>query len=175
VTVARTYFLTTARLGFGRWEPGDVALALGLWGDADVTRFIGGPLSGDAVERRLQAEIAMLRDYGVQYWPIFLAAGGTHAGCAGLRPYRPEDRVYELGFHLRRAFWGQGFATEAAEAVVAYAFATVGAQALFAGHHPDNAVSRRVLEKIGFCFTHDEFYPPTGLRHPSYLLARRDR
>jgi len=109
--------------------------------------------------------------YNVQYWPIFLLDSGAHAGCAGIRPYRAEDRTYELGFHLRRACWGRGLAEEAARAVITFAFQKAGVKALFAGHHPRNAASRRVLEKLGFRFTHEEFYPPTGLKHPSYLLA----
>jgi RimJ/RimL family protein N-acetyltransferase len=65
-------------------------------------------------------------------------------------------------------------AQEAGRAVIAFAFENLGAEALFAGHHPANSASRRVLAKLGFQFTHDEFYPPTGLMHRSYLLTRRD-
>jgi [ribosomal protein S5]-alanine N-acetyltransferase len=172
VPAGRAYFLRTRRLGFSRWSPDDLPLALALWGDPDVTRLIGGPLSPEGVRQRLDAEIASMRTSGVQYWPIFLLAGGAFAGCAGLRPYRLEERIYELGFHLRPAHWGQGLATEAGAAVVAFAFEKVGAAALFAGHHPENTTSRRVLEKLGFHFTHEERYPPTGLKHPSYLLLR---
>jgi len=164
--------LKTTRLGFGRWSPDDLPLALTLWGDPGVTRLIGGPLAPAGAEKRLRAEIESMAAQSVQYWPIFLLASGEFAGCAGLRPYRVEDRVYELGFHLRPAYWGQGLATEAAQAVAAFAFDEVGAAALFAGHHPENTPSRRVLEKLGFRFTHEEFYPPTGLHHPSYLLVR---
>ena len=63
---------------------------------------------------------------------------------------------------------------EAGRAVINYGFASLRADALFAGHHPANANSRRVLEKLGFTFTHEELYPPTGLMHPSYLLARSE-
>lgn len=94
----------------------------------------------------------------------------AHLGCCGLRPYRLEDGIYELGFHLRPEHWGQGYATEAARAVIDHAFDTLHARALFAGHHPGNVASRRLLEKLGFRYTHDEFYAPTGLEHPSYLL-----
>jgi [ribosomal protein S5]-alanine N-acetyltransferase len=48
----------------------------------------------------------------------------------------------------------------------------LGASALFAGHHPDNTGSRRTLVKLGFRFTHDELYPPTGVMHPGYELRR---
>jgi [ribosomal protein S5]-alanine N-acetyltransferase len=168
------YVLTSARLGFRCWSPGDLPLALALWGDPEVTRFIGGPLPPDSAKQRLRAEIESMAAHGVQYWPVFLLAGGTYVGCAGLRPYRLEDRIYELGFHLLPQFWGQGFATEAGAAVVTFGFEALGAAALFAGHHPANATSRRVLTKLGFRFTHAELYPPTGLNHPSYLLTRSE-
>jgi len=113
--------------------------------------------------------------YNVQYWPIFLLSTGEHVGCGGLRPYKPEDRIFELGFHLLPAYWGKGLAVEAGRGVIAYAFESLGVKALFAGHHPANAASRRVLEKLGFTFTHEELYPPTGLLHPSYLLTRAER
>ena len=90
----------------------------------------------------------------------------------GLRPYKPQDKIHELGYHLRRQYWGMGLAEEAGRAVVNFAFENLGAKALFAGHHPQNLTSRRVLEKLGFRFTHEELYPPTGLMNPSYLLTR---
>lgn len=168
----RDYFLRTSRLGFSRWTSTDFALALALWGDAEVTNLIGGPFTPEQIRTRMDREIASLRDYGVQYWPIFVLTTGRHAGCAGLRPYRMEEKVYELGFHLRPEHWGRGLAQEAGRAVIGYAFESLGAKALFAGHHPANLVSRRVIEKLGFRATHEEFYPPTGLNHPSYLLTR---
>jgi RimJ/RimL family protein N-acetyltransferase len=112
--------------------------------------------------------------HSVQYWPIFLLEGDRHVGCAGLRPYRLEEQIYEMGFHLLPAYWGRGLAEEAARAAAAFAFETLGAMALFAGHHPANGASRHVLTKLGFRFTHEEFYRPTGLMHPSYLLRRGD-
>jgi ribosomal-protein-alanine N-acetyltransferase len=169
------YFLKTARLGFRRWSLDDLPLALALWGDPDVTRYIGGPFSPEDVNEKLRAEIAAMEAHRVQYWPLFLLENDAHVGCAGLRPYRVTDHMYELGFHLRPAYWGRGLAAEAGRAVIAFAFERLGAGSLFAGHHPDNAVSRKVLESLGFRFTHEEVYPPTGRRHPSYLLTRDDR
>jgi RimJ/RimL family protein N-acetyltransferase len=54
---------------------------------------------------------------------------------------------------------------------MAYAFDVLEVNALFAGHHPDNKVSRALIERLGFAYTHDEFYAPTGLHHPSYRLT----
>lgn len=170
---ADPYFLQTERLGFRRWGEDDLALALGLWGDPDVTRLIGarGAFTEQQVRERLELEIANERAYGVQYWPIFLRAGGAHVGCCGLRPRDLPAGIYEFGVHIRTAYWHQGLAMEAGSAVVRYAFGTLGARALFAGHNPQNHRSRRLLEHLGFRHTHDEYYAPTGLQHPSYLLA----
>ncbi len=169
---ADPFFLRTDRLGFRRWAAEDMPLALGLWGDPEVTRLIDarGKLTEGQVWERLEQEIANERKYGIQYWPIFLLAGGEHVGCCGLRPRDVPARIYEFGVHSRPAHWHQGLAHEAGAAVVRYAFGPLGARALFAGHNPNNHRSRRMLEGLGFRHTHDEFYPPTGLQHPSYLL-----
>ena len=131
-----------------------------------------GTLTPDEVRQRLAVELQFERDHGIQYWPMFLRATGELVGCCGLRPHDLPRKILELGFHLRSAHWGQGLATEAARAVIAHSFTRLEVSALFAGHHPRNTASRRTLEKLGFRYTHDEHYVPTGLQHPSYLLTR---
>jgi ribosomal-protein-alanine N-acetyltransferase len=162
---------STDRLVFRTWSAEDWPLALALWGDPRVTALIGGPFSEAKVRERLQMEIAQQRQHGVQYWVIFFKQRGEHAGCCGLRPYDPSRGMFELGFRLAADHWGKGLATEAARSTVEHAFETLGALALFAGHHPRNLGSKRVLEKLRFRYTHDQLYPPTGLQHPSYLLT----
>jgi ribosomal-protein-alanine N-acetyltransferase len=151
----------TSRLEFRTWRESDLALAIALWDDPRVTEKIGA----QDPRERLTKEIACERDHGISYWPIF--ENGAHAGACGLRPR--EGSILELGFHLRPEFWGRGLASEAARAVITYAW-TRGASSLFAGHHPENASSRALLEKLGFVHTHDELYAPTGRLHPSYRL-----
>ena len=169
---APPYFLLTERLGFRSWTKDDLDLALGLWGDPEVTRMIDarGRLSRKQVRERLAAEIACEREHGVQYWPIFLLAGGEHVGCCGLRPHDPPARIFELGVHIRSGHWRRGYAVEAASAAIGHAFGGLQAAGLFAGHNPENRASRRLLEKLGFRYTHDVLYPPTGVLHPSYML-----
>ncbi len=168
------YFLTTERLGFRTWKSEDIGLAQGLWGDPAVARFIyaGGAPSLEAIQKHLARELALQTEHGFQYWPIFLLANGSHVGCCGLRPHQPREDIYELGVHIRPAFWRKGFAFEAAKAVIDYAFEVLHARGLFAGHNPTNDASKQMIAKLGFRYTHEEFYPPTGLQHPSYLLMR---
>ena len=166
------YFLRSARLGFRTWAETDLPVAAALWGDPSVTQHIGGPFSREQIAERLTTEIKRQTEHGVQYWPMFLLASQALIGCCGLRPYRLAEGIYEIGVHIRSAYWGCGYAREASTAVIEHAFMNQGASALFAGHNPKNAGSRHLLHSLGFRYTHDEFYSPTGLQHPSYLLTR---
>jgi len=184
------YFLTTERLGFRCWRESDLPLAMDLWGDAEVSAMIGGPFTPEQVRARLGLEIARMADAGMQYWPIFLLDGDTFAGCTGLRPKLLEEAqiphlkldgkktareagVLELGYLLKREHRERGLANEASRAVIRYGFDVLDADAIFAGHHPANEPSKRVLLKLGFAYADEEFYPPSGLMEPTYLLHRR--
>lgn len=173
--MGRDFFLETERVGFSKWRQDDIALASLLWGDPAVSRYIcaGGVFRADDIINRLHTEIQNETLYHVQYWPVFASATDHFIGCCGLRPYPAGG--YELGFHLRPEFWGKGYAAEAAHAVITYAFADLKAEKLFAGHHPDNHKSQKLLQKLGFLYIGDEFYEPTGLYHPSYVLESHTR
>jgi RimJ/RimL family protein N-acetyltransferase len=155
----------TARLRFGTWSSDDVDRALTLWGNEDVMRYIGGPYTREKAVARVEGEIANLEMYRVQYWPIF-----DESGFAGVCGLRPREDIFTLGFHLLPTRWGRGYAPEASRAVIDFARHVLHATTLFAGHHPENVKSRRVLESLGFEYWRNELYPPTGLMHPSYLL-----
>jgi RimJ/RimL family protein N-acetyltransferase len=72
-------------------------------------------------------------------------------GMIGLHPnggFAPE-----IGYWLGRPYWGRGLATEAAQALLAWARRQWGKRAILAGHFADNPASGRVLEKAGFLYT----------------------
>ncbi len=166
----REYFLHTDRISFSVWTKDDISLARELWSDGDVTKYISasGKFTDEEISARLDTEIRNYEMCGMQYFPIFTKDTAEFIGCCGLRPYK-EDGIQEAGFHLKKKFWGKGYAYEAAEAIINYAFENLGSEKIFAGHNPKNENSRKVLLKLGFSYTHDEFYPPTGLMHPSYI------
>jgi len=168
------YFLKSRRLGFRYWTNEDFPLAQALWSDSKVTGLFGGPFSPEIVRTRLANEIRIREECGIQYWPIFLLQDHQHVGCAGLRPCPAMKNTWELGYHLHPRFWGQGLATEAAFAVLAHAFSSSSVEAIFAGHHPSNEASRRVLGKVGFEYVGDEFYAPSGVVEPIYVLRRQE-
>jgi [ribosomal protein S5]-alanine N-acetyltransferase len=156
----------TARLAFREWLDTDLPFAHQLFGDARVTALVGGPFDDAQIRARLAGELATQRAHGYTYWPIATHAGEP-VGCCGLKP---RAIGLELGYYLVPAYWGGGYAVEAARSVIAHAFEVLGVAELFALHHPENHGSRRVLEKLGFTYVLDELYPPTGLMHPGYTL-----
>jgi RimJ/RimL family protein N-acetyltransferase len=168
----KSYFLTTERLGFSIWHAEDIRDAARLWGDPAVTRYLvaEGRMTPDQVQERLWKEIECFRVNGIQYWPVFLRAGDEFVGCCGLRPVDGNQKHMEMGVHLVKEQWRKGIATEACGAVIQYAFEHLQAECIFAGHHPENRVTPRLLERLGFRFLEEKYYPPTGLMHPSYIL-----
>ena len=166
----REFFLKTSRVGFSKWVQNDIDLAKLLWGNPEVTKYIcaNGTFSMDDIGNRLNTEILNESTYQVQYWPIFELTTNDLIGCCGLRPHKANE--YEIGVHLCPEFLGQGYAEEAANVVIEYAFTSLKAKKLFAGHNPNNSKSRKLLSKLGFIYIGDEFYEPTGLYHPSYEL-----
>ena len=167
-------FLTTQRLCFCQWEEKDKPLAEQLWGNPQVTRWItaSGRMSPLEIQQRLSQEIQRQQEFGVQYWPVLERESGRLVGCCGLRPH--GDGELELGVHLLPEFWGKGLAEEACRTALWYGFFQKDCPQAFAGHNPGNTASPKLLKRLGFVCIGTEFYPPTGLEHPSYRLQREE-
>lgn len=81
------------------------------------------------------------------------------------------DGEGEIGYWFEPASWGRGFASEAARAVVGFAFAEAGLSMLRSGHAADNAASGRVLERLGFHLL-DRVERPSRSRGETILQCR---
>ncbi|HMQ32667.1 MAG TPA: GNAT family N-acetyltransferase [Chloroflexaceae bacterium] len=163
---------TTERLVLRHLAPGDAA-ALGLvFGDPEVMHFGDGPQAPEWVEgwlRRVVEGDYVERGYGP--YGVAERTGGTLVGYCGLFYFpdlggRPE---VELGYRLARAWWGRGYATEAALAVRDHAFDALGLTRLVALIDPANLASARVAEKIGMRRVGEVMLP--GYTHPDHLYA----
>jgi [ribosomal protein S5]-alanine N-acetyltransferase len=73
----------------------------------------------------------------------------TLIGAAGLRDIDPEHSQAELGFWIGREWWGQGYAREAAGALIRYGFESLGLNRIYAHHMTRNPASGRVLLAAG--------------------------
>jgi ribosomal-protein-alanine N-acetyltransferase len=80
----------------------------------------------------------------------FAATRKSDAALVGMCGVHLREKGFELGYWLGRPHWAQGYATEAAAEVLAFAFRNLRAEAVEAGWFHDNPASGRVLEKVGF-------------------------
>jgi ribosomal-protein-alanine N-acetyltransferase len=79
---------------------------------------------------------------------VTISPGGELCGAVGLAIVPSQERA-ELGYWIGVPYWGQGFATEAASAVLSFGFETLRLHRIYASHFAGNTASQRVLEKIG--------------------------
>jgi [ribosomal protein S5]-alanine N-acetyltransferase len=144
--------LHTARLLLGSFEQDDAAALQRLAGDreiADTTLAIPHPYEMDHAlawigNQRRESARGRATNFAVR-----LSSGSQLIGCAGLRDIDPEHLQAELGFWIGREWWGQGYASEAAAAVVRYGFGNLGLNRICAHHMVRNPAAGKVLERIG--------------------------
>jgi RimJ/RimL family protein N-acetyltransferase len=148
----------TARLAWRRFTPADIDLLVELDSDPEVMRFLNGGLPStrafyaDDVFPRWAAMEAKLPGQG--FFAAFhrTAPGRPFVGWFHLRPAHHWPGELELGYRLRREFWGDGLATEGSRALIAYAFTRLDAPLVVAATLLANTGSRRVMEKAGMSF-----------------------
>jgi ribosomal-protein-alanine N-acetyltransferase len=160
----------THRLRFRSWNNADYALAESLWCDREVTHFFGGAMTPEQARVRMDAEQERDVRMGISYWPMFLRDTGDFAGCAGLRQWQYDASVMEAGVHLSRAAWGQRLGEEALRAVLAHGFDTLQQPKIVAGHGVGHANSQKLLERVGFRYTHTDLWGPKKIEVLLYAL-----
>ena len=164
----------SVRLKFRNWSEADTALVEALWCDPEVTRFFGGPMTRAQAHARLHTEGERDRCVGLQYWPIFLRESGEFAGCAGLRPWSKDPNFMEVGVNLMRAVWGQRLGEEALLAVLAHGFGTLNLPVIVAGHGVHHENSRKLLERVGFSYTHNILWGPKEIDVCMWAITATD-
>lgn len=145
--------LVTARLTLRPLEMADWPALYAFTGDPDVQRYVtGAPLS----EMETRNLIVMLRDWEQEQPPRACPFAFVHTadnlviGFGGLYWMKgPERWQAELGYTLHRGYWGQGYASEAGEALLRYGFTELRLHRVFAECHPANVGSARVMQRLG--------------------------
>jgi RimJ/RimL family protein N-acetyltransferase len=145
---------TTQRLILRAPMLSDVQDVVRILNDFDVAKnltLVPIPFTEEQFRSRL-VEIERARRAGAEFlFAVTRAMDGSFIGMCGVE--RLETDVWELGYWYGKPFWRQGYATEAARAVMRFAFDDLGAMMLTAGWFVDNPASGRVLEKLGFVGT----------------------
>ena len=167
--------ISTKRLYLREFSTNDIVDLYELNSDPEVLKFTGD----EPFHSKLEAE-EFLNNYsaykttGLGRWAVINKEDHNFLGWCGLK-YHPKDRVVDLGYRFKREFWGNGYATEAAQACIDYAFEVKRFSKLVAHAHINNKISHRVLEKLGFSFIKEFDYEGIDaklykLKNPHYLI-----
>lgn len=95
------------------------------------------------------------RLHGIGRWALVIKSSGEFAGWYGLkleeRPWK-SGKYYDLGYRLKRKFWGQGIASEAARCTLTYGLEEMNLKEICAAAHIENIASNKIIDKLGFQF-----------------------
>ena len=163
--------LQTTRLRLREFTSQDAdALALVL-SDPETMCYYPAPYDRAGVEQWIERNRQRYQDDGVGLWAMELTKTQQIIGDCGIILQEVEgERLYEIGYHLRRDFWGQGLATEAAIACRDWAFAHLKADRLISLIRPENPPSCRVAERVGMTIWKEVNW--RGLPHCVYSIER---
>ncbi len=142
--------IITKRLILRGFQEEDLDAYAEMSGSEEVMRYIGTgkPMSRSESWRGMATILGhwQLRGYGM--WAVEERQSGEMLGRVGL--WNPEGWPgLEIGWTIRRAFWGRGFATEAGKVAIEYAFEELQQSHVISLIRPENIASRRVAEKLG--------------------------
>lgn len=144
--------LETDRLTLRQLAPHDAPIILALLNEPSFVQFIGDRnvrTVDDARAYILNGPVASYAQFGFGLYLTLLRASGDPIGICGLlkRDALPD---VDVGFAFFPQFWGNGYATESALAVIDHGRNSFGLTRIVAVVSPNNHVSRYVLEKLGF-------------------------
>lgn len=149
--------IETGRLRLRAHRRDDYEADCAMWSDPAVVRFIGGtPSTRQQTWSRLLTYMGHWQAMKYGYWAIEEKSTGTFIGEAGFADFKrdiiPAMRdVPELGFALVSQAHGNGYATEAVSAVLAWGDAHLPSKRTVCIVNDDNAASLRIVEKSGYC------------------------
>lgn len=128
-------------------EESDAEFVQTLVNDPEVRSGTGHNAPTTLTDERESIETLRESD---EWTPFLVTAGGERVGVTGMRNVRESAGNAEVGYFYHPDAWGKGYATDALECLVGYAFDERRLHKLYALLYADNDASRRVLEKAGF-------------------------
>jgi [ribosomal protein S5]-alanine N-acetyltransferase len=144
--------LETDRLLVRRITAADLDVVYALDSDPEVMRYILPPRTREQIETYI---VEITRDYdvypGFGRWLALEKATGAAIGIFMLKPLQTTPYI-EVGYRMFSPFWGKGYATEGAQALVSYGFEQLHIPRIVGITYPDNTASQHVLEKCGLRF-----------------------
>jgi ribosomal-protein-alanine N-acetyltransferase len=163
--------LKTSRLTLREFTIDDADALATVLSDPETMRFYPAPYDRAGVEQWIERNRQRYSNDGVGLWACELNDTQQFIGDCGIIVQRVEgERLYEIGYHLRRDMWGKGLATEAASACRDWAFAHLQTDRLISLIRPENLPSRHVAERNGMTIWKEVTW--RGRPHLVYSIER---
>lgn len=159
----------TERLILRPWREDDLPSFAQMNADQEVMRYFLKPLTGDESRDYLESFRQRMIENGFGFWALEERSSGELAGFVGLnRPgyTLPFSPCVEIGWRLRKTFWGKGYAPEAAARALRVGFEEYGLESIVAFTALPNMPSQRVMEKIGMSREGEFDHPMVPENHP---------
>lgn len=146
--------ILTPRLMLRRYHPSDLPVLAAMNADPVVMQYLGRPLTTLQTEAMMERINRSLADNGYGMAAVERRTDGAILGMCGFSPevWYPDD--LELGWRLAPAYWGQGYASEAGAAWLAFAFEAHGVDRVISIADVPNARSIAVMKRLGFTLDH---------------------
>jgi [ribosomal protein S5]-alanine N-acetyltransferase len=142
--------IETPRMTLRQMGMPDVDHLLDIFADPEAMRYYPGTKDVTETRRWIQWNLDSYQQHGFGLWIASLKPTNQFAGQCGLVVQEVEGRQeVEIGYLFLRPLWGQGLATEAAQACRDHGFLRLGFTRLISLIDPANVASRRVAEKLG--------------------------
>ncbi|MGC1271361.1 MAG: GNAT family N-acetyltransferase [Croceibacterium sp.] len=178
--------LQTTRLHLRRWEDGDLALWQAHLNTPQVKQHLGGVQDAEQVAASFARARQAWDEDGFSFLPVERAEDGLFLGMCGLARIQTESAPAELrdaiqiGWQLRSDCWGQGYATEAAAAMLDFGFSRFDWPVIVAQTSENNIGSWRVMQRLGLRRRAeldyvDPDYPPQDNPTMIWSIAREER
>ncbi len=143
--------IETERLLLRTYKPDEMERVYELSSDKDVTKHFPPyfKIIKEEVLVSLPTRLARWTNQGFGQLGVFDKALGDLIGYCGFQ-YLDKTEIVEIYYGFFKNYWGKGFATEAARAMMHYGFCRVKLPKIAAVTHPENHESQKVLMKLGF-------------------------
>jgi RimJ/RimL family protein N-acetyltransferase len=162
------------------WQEADREAFAALNADPEVMRDLGGPISREQSDAKLDRYVAAFNEHGFCRW-VVESPEGNFLGYAGVMPANNEHPLgfhYDIGWRLVRRSWGLGYATDAARAALKDVFTRTALSEILSYTTAENIRSQAVMERVGLHrdptrdFT--TFYDGVGAWRGLVWIARRN-
>ncbi len=142
--------LTTERLILREMTLKDKTDLMVILSDKETMRCYQHPFSAIEVENWINWNINNYSKYNHGLWAVILKSDNIFIGDCGITIQQiDQNKVPEIGYHINKQYWFQGYATEAANACKEYGFQTLGFNELYSYMTEKNLPSQAVAQKIG--------------------------